>query len=245
MDGLSYYRDGQLQLAITALGDELKKQPLDVKRRTFLFELLCFAGEYDRASKQLDVLADANKEAAAGALLYRAALHAEKTRQEMFAKNELPLGTTHPAPSGALNGAEFKTLEDADPRIGAHLEVFIAGSYTWIPLAYVESIEMQAPKKLRDLLWIPTILHTTSDFRLQDLGEVLVPALAPLSWKHSDDAVRLGRATAWEDDEKYGSVPYGQKLLLRDDEEEPLLELRSLTFHHAARPQETAESATT
>jgi len=27
MDGLSYYRDGQLQLAINALSDELKKQP--------------------------------------------------------------------------------------------------------------------------------------------------------------------------------------------------------------------------
>jgi type VI secretion system protein ImpE len=242
MDGLSYYRDGQLQLAITALGDELKKQPLDAKRRTFLFELLCFAGEYDRASKQLDILSDASKEATAGALLYRSALHAEKTRQEMFAKNELPLGTTHPAPSGTLNGEEFTTLEDADPRIGAHLEAFIAGSYTWIPLAYVESVEMQPPKKLRDLLWAPAILHTTEDFRLQDLGEVLIPVLAPLSWKHPDDAVRLGRASAWEEDEKYGAVPFGQKLLMCGEEEVPLLELRNLTFHHA---RETAESATT
>jgi type VI secretion system protein ImpE len=242
MDGLSYYRDGQLQLAITALGDELKKQPLDAKRRTFLFELLCFAGEYDRASKQLDILSDASKEATAGALLYRSALHAEKTRQEMFTKNELPLGTTHPAPSGTLNGEEFTTLEDADPRIGAHLEAFIAGSYTWIPLAYVESVEMQPPKKLRDLLWAPAILHTTEDFRLQDLGEVLIPVLAPLSWKHPDDAVRLGRASAWEEDEKYGAVPFGQKLLMRGDEEVPFLELRNLTFHHA---RETAESATT
>lgn len=242
MDGLSYYRDGQLQLAITALGDELKKQPLDVKRRTFLFELLCFAGDYDRASKQLDVLSDANKEAAAGAMLYRAALHAEKTRQEMFAKDELPLGTIHPAPSGSLNGEEFTSLEDADPRIGAHLEAFIAGSYTWIPLAYVESVEVQAPKKLRDLLWAPAILHTTEAFRLQDLGEVLIPVLAPLSWKHSDDAVRLGRSTAWEDNEKYGAVPYGQKMLMRGEEEVPFLELRNLTFHHA---RETAESATT
>lgn len=242
MDGLSYYRDGQLQLAITALGEELKKQPLDVKRRTFLFELLCFAGEYDRASKQLDVLADANKEAAAGAMLYRAALHAERTRQEMFAKDELPLGTTHLVPSGTLNGEEFTSIEDADPRIGAHLEVFIAGSYTWVPLAYVESVEMQAPKKLRDLLWIPTILHTTDDLRLQDLGEVLVPALVPLSWKHPDDAVRLGRATAWEENEKYGAVPYGQKLLMRGEEEVPFLELRNLTFHHS---RETADSATT
>jgi type VI secretion system protein ImpE len=242
MDGLSYYRDGQLQLAITALGDELKKQPLDAKRRTFLFELLCFAGEYDRASKQLDILSDASKEATAGALLYRSALHAEKTRQEMFAKNELPLGTTHPAPAGTLNGEAFSTLEDADPRIGAHLEAFIAGSYTWIPLAYVESVEMQEPKKLRDLLWAPAILHTTEDFRLQDLGEVLVPVLAPLSWKHPDDAVRLGRASAWEEDEKYGAVPFGQKLLMRGEEEVPFLELRNLTFHHA---RETAESATT
>jgi type VI secretion system protein ImpE len=101
---------------------------------------------------------------------------------------------------------------------------------------------MQAPKRLRDLLWMPAILHTTSDFRLTDLGEVLLPAITPLSWKHSDEAVRLGRATAWEDDEKYGSIPYGQKLLLRGDEEEPFLELRNLTFHHA---EETAESATT
>jgi type VI secretion system protein ImpE len=242
MDALSLYRAGQLKPAIDALGDELKKQPLDTKRRTFLFELLCFAGEYDRASKQLDILSDANKEAAAGAMLYRAALHAERTRQEMFAKDELPLGTVHPSPAGQWNGADFAELSDADPRIRAHLETFIAGSYTWIPLVYVESIEVEPPKKLRDLLWMPAILQTTSDFRLQDLGEVLLPVISPLSWKHPDDNVRLGRATVWEEDAKYGEVPFGQKLLLCGDEEEPFLQLRNLIFHHAG---ETAESATT
>src|SRR5271155_4541525 len=242
MDALSLYRAGQLKPAIDALGDELKKQPLDTRRRTFLFELLCFAGEYDRASKHLDILSDSSPEAASGAMLYRAALHAERTRQDMFAKEELPLGTTHPSPSGQWNGADFGEFSDADPRIGAHLEAFIAGSYTWIPFAYVESIEVEAPKRLRDLLWMPAILHTTSDFRLQDLGEVLVPVLAPLSWKHPDDAVRLGRASAWEEDEKYGAVPFGQKLLMRGEEEVPFLELRNLTFRHA---RETAERATT
>jgi type VI secretion system protein ImpE len=242
MDPLSLYRAGQLKPAIDALGDELRKQPLDTKRRIFLFELLCFAGEYDRAGKQLDVLSDSSPEAAAGAMLYRSALHAEKTRQEMFAKDELPLATAPAAHSGEWNGEEFTELRDADPRIGPHLEAFIAGSYTWIPYAYIESIEVQAPKKLRDLLWMPAILHTTADFRLQDLGEVLLPAISPLSWKNPDDAVRLGRATVWEEDPKYGEVPSGQKLLLRGDEEEPFLQLRNLTFHHAG---ETAESATT
>lgn len=246
MDALSLYRAGQLKPAIDALGDELKKQPLDAKRRTFLFELLCFAGEYDRAAKQLDILSDASAEAAAGTMLYRSALHAERTRQEMFAENKLPLGTAHPASPGQLNGADFTELSDADPRIGANLEVFIAGSYTWVPFAYIESIETEPPKRLRDLLWLPAVLRTTADFRLQDLGEVLLPVISPLSWKSGDDAVRLGRSTVWEDDAKHGEIPLGQKMLLRGNQdeprEEPFLEMRSLNFHHV---RETAESATT
>lgn len=240
MDALSLYRSGNLRAAVDALGDELKKQPLDARRRTFLFELLCFAGEYGRAEKHLDILADASSEAAAGAMLYRSALHAERERQEMFANNTLPLGTSHPSPAGELNGAAFAGLSDADPRIGAHLEVFIAGSYTWIPFAYIESVETEPPRRLRDLLWLPAVLRTTSEFRLQDLGEVLLPVIAPLSWKHADDTIRLGRATVWEDDEKYGAVPFGQKLLLSGEDETPLLEIRKLSFRQAL---ERAESA--
>jgi type VI secretion system protein ImpE len=242
MDALSLYRAGQLQPAIDALGVELKKQPLDTKRRTFLFELLCFAGEYDRAGKQLDVLSDSSKEAAAGAMLYRSALHAERTRQEMFGKDELPLGSAHASASGSLNGTPFPELSDADPRIGAHLEAFIAGSYTWIPFAHIESIETEAPKRLRDLLWMPAILHTTAAFRLQDLGEVLLPVLCPLSWRSADEEVRLGRKTVWEEDSKYGVIPVGQKMLRCGEEEEPFLQLRNLSFDHAG---ETAPSATT
>lgn len=241
MDALSLYRAGELRPAIEALGDELKKQPLDAKRRTFLFELLCFAGEYDRAEKHLDFLSDSSPAAAAGALLYRSALHAERERQDMFAREALPMGTPHPAPPGELNGEQFTDLADADPRVGAHLEAFIAGSYTWIPYAYIESVETEAPKRLRDLLWLPAILHTTEELRLQDIGEVLLPVLTPLSWKHPDDAVRLGRTTVWEDDPKHGQVPCGQKMLLSEEREEPFLEVRKLIFHHAG---ERAESAT-
>jgi type VI secretion system protein ImpE len=241
MDALSLYRAGQLQAAIEALGDELKKQPLDAKRRIFLFELLCFAGEFDRAEKQLSVVSDSSPQASAGAMLYRSALHAERERQDMFARGALPQGSAHPSPAGEVNGTRFEGVADADPRIGAHLEVFIAGSYTWIPFAYIEAIETEPPKRLRDLLWLPAVLHTTADFRLQDLGEVLLPVIAPLSSKSSDDAVRMGRTTVWNDDPEYGQLPSGQKLLLFGDEEQPFLEIRKLTFDHAG---ERAESAT-
>jgi len=50
------YRAGRLTDAIKALSAELRDNPTDIRRRTFLFELLCFAGEYDRADKQLEVL---------------------------------------------------------------------------------------------------------------------------------------------------------------------------------------------
>lgn len=48
---------GRLTAAIEQLGQEVKARPADTQRRTFLFELLCFAGEYDRAKRQLDGLA--------------------------------------------------------------------------------------------------------------------------------------------------------------------------------------------
>ena len=67
----------------------MRDKPADIQRRTFLFELLCFAGEYDRAEKHLNVLADGNKNAEMGAILYLSALHAERLRLERFSE-ELP-----------------------------------------------------------------------------------------------------------------------------------------------------------
>jgi type VI secretion system protein ImpE len=67
------------------------------------------------------------------------------------------------------------------------------------------------------------------------LGEVFIPVLAPFSWRHPDEAVRLGRMTVWEKPE--GSeyqVPFGQKMWLVDEDEIPLLEMRSLAFNAAS-----------
>jgi len=55
-----------------------------------LFELLCFQGQWDRAEKHLHLLADVNKEAQLGAVLYFSALHAERVRHDLFAKKDYP-----------------------------------------------------------------------------------------------------------------------------------------------------------
>jgi type VI secretion system protein ImpE len=228
------YQAGRLDEAIEALGAELRTDPTDGRRRTFLFELLCFAGAYARAEKQLDVLAQGKAEAAAGTLLYRSALHAERTRQEMFVEGSFPRGPGPRPVSGTLNGTPFRCLTDADPRIGARLEIFAAGQYTWIPLEQIASVRLEPPKRLRDLLWAPAVVRTTADFQGTELGEVLIPALAPLSWNHEDPAVRLGRVTEWHRLDDGPEAPIGQKLLAVDDQEFPILELRELDIVPAA-----------
>ncbi|MEJ2204515.1 MAG: type VI secretion system accessory protein TagJ [Gemmatimonadota bacterium] len=228
MQARALFQDGNLDGAIEALNADLRSDPTDRQRRTFLFELLCFSGAYERAEKQLDVIAEGGPDAAMGALLYQSALHGERIRQDMFGTRDFPGGgaTLEPV-SGTLNGNPFDTLEDADPRVGARFEVFVAGQYTWLPMRQVSTLRMEAPRRLRDLLWAPAAMTTTGDFEGDELGEILLPVLAPLSWSHSNDAVRLGRMTEWVDLEGQ-PTPFGQKLLLVDGEEFPILELREL-----------------
>jgi type VI secretion system protein ImpE len=236
MTARQLFQAGKLNDAIEALGAEVRDNPTDAQRRTFLFELLCFAGLYDRAEKHLDVLAGGGPESGMGALVYRSALHAEKIRKEMFSSGQFPLANAGSnAITGTLNGQPFQTLQDGDPRLGPRLELFAAGQYMWVPLEHIESIKIEAPKRLRDMLWAPAIVRTGPEFKGQELGEVLLPILTPLAYQHSDDAVRLGRATEWVETADGEAAPAGQKMLLVDDEEFPFLEIRDLEIHAAQK----------
>jgi type VI secretion system protein ImpE len=238
MNPQELYRAGHLTDAIKALSAELRENPTDVRRRTFLFELLCFAGEYERADKQLEVLAQAGPQSEMGVLLYRSALYAERQRQDVFERGEFPSEPAEddsPDRGGTANGKSFRFFSDADPRTGAKLEIFAAGNYLLLPIEHVASIDIPPPKKLRDLIWTPAAVRTTPAFKGTELGEVLLPVLAPFSWKHPDQAVRLGRVTVWEKPQasEY-QIPFGQKMWLVDDEEIPFLELRALEFNPAS-----------
>jgi type VI secretion system protein ImpE len=226
------FREGNLDEAIRSLGSDLRDDPSSVPKRTFLFELLSFAGEFDRAEKQLDLLGDRDKDAMLASLLYRGAIAAERTRQGMFDDGRLtPAKLESPRVSGKLNGKPFESISDADPRIGGRLEVFGAGDYLWIGFEHIAQLAIEPPKRLRDLLWIPAKLRTGPSFKGQNLGDVLLPALTPGSAASDDSAIRLGRVTEWFRDESGLEFPLGQKVLLVDGEEIPLLEVRTLEIN--------------
>jgi type VI secretion system protein ImpE len=225
-----FFEAGKVRDAERELTAYLRERPADVAARTFLFELLCFSGDYERAEKQLAVLSQGNPENEMGAVLYYSALHAEKTRHKVIGNQEFSKGGSTYSPSGRLNGRPFSALRDADPDLGARLEVFAAGAYLLIPFEHIASLQMEAPKRLRDTLWMPALVRTGPSFKGADLGEVLIPAIYPFSWKHPNESVWLGRVTDWAADDEGNEYPSGQRTLLLDGEEVSFLEIRSLEF---------------
>jgi type VI secretion system protein ImpE len=225
------FKEGRLSEAIEALNQVLRADPTDVRSRTFLFELLCFSGAFERARRQLDAIGTADPELHLTAAWYQEALVAEEKRHEMFKSGELPDAGSSPSPvRGTLNGKPFADLRDGDPRIGFRLEIIVGGRYTWMPLEHLATLSMEPPKRLRDLYWAPVQIETTEALDGY-AGEALLPIMTPLAWQDPDDAIRLGRQTDWIELESGEEAPVGQKLLLVDDEEFPLLEVRELLVH--------------
>jgi type VI secretion system protein ImpE len=93
------YQAGRLDDAIAAALAEVKQAPADVGRRTFLAELACFAGDLDRADRQLDLLADVTPQAALGVTLFRQLVRAEQARQQFFAEGRVPEVVAEPGPT--------------------------------------------------------------------------------------------------------------------------------------------------
>ncbi len=224
------FDSGKVKDAASSLAALLRDHPTDAGSRTFLFELLCFSGQYDRAEKQLGVLAQGSQENEMGAVLYYSALHAEKSRHDLFRKEEFPKEPALPSPRGTLNGKPFESIRDVDPQIGARLELYAAGAYLWIPFHHIASIEVQLPRRLRDTLWTPAFVVTGPGFQGTDIGEVIIPAVYPFSWNSPDESVWLGRKTEWVADDKGTEFPVGQKMFVVDGEEIPLLDIRSIEF---------------
>ncbi len=84
--------EGKLSAALEALTAEVRAQPSDLARRTFLFELLCFAGELERAGRQLEAIAhlDSDPKAMVGLQVYRTLLEGESRRARLFSEGLRP-----------------------------------------------------------------------------------------------------------------------------------------------------------
>src|SRR5262249_61761624 len=101
---------------------------------------------------------------------------------------------SRPAFSGKWNGDAFEDFRDFNDLTGPALELIVKDKYAWLPFEQIRRIEIDPPKKLRDLVWVPARIQAAD----QTTGEVYVPALYARTSEHGDDQVKLGRMTDWK-----------------------------------------------
>lgn len=96
---------GDLGGAIGSLNEELKGHPTDQRLRIFLFELLSYAGDFDRAERQLEVLRRQAQgvEAENGVRVYHDLLEAERARARLFEQGQAPRFLIAPGEEAALH----------------------------------------------------------------------------------------------------------------------------------------------
>ena len=146
-----------------------------------------------------------------------------------------------PASSGRITSSEredaesFEWIADADGRLGPVLEVFLKGHYYWVPMEHVRVVRIDEPEDLRDLVWTP------AQFQWANGGQAVgfIPTRYPGTEKATDDRLRLSRMTEWldgpgGDDEDGLQTGLGQRLLVTDEGDYPLLAVREITLGSAA-----------
>src|SRR3954452_11249063 len=90
MDARAALRNGDARLAMDLLKAEVRKAPRDARLRTFLFQLFCVTGEWDRALTQLAVAGQLDRAAEPMVQTYRALIRCEVLREGVFAGRRSP-----------------------------------------------------------------------------------------------------------------------------------------------------------
>ena len=251
---------GNLKAAIEALTQEVREAPADAHRRTFLFELLAFAGEWDRAEKQIAAAAGSDAPAQLAAELYKGLLQAERQRALVFAGRARP-HFLRPVPS---------YVEKSLAAIGQISEGNHAAARTLLDEAEEERPALSgrrgesAFEDFRDFddlvggvvevvfqgqyAWFPLEqargLEPTPPKKLRDLlwpgaritaddgttGDVFLFALYPGSATHPDDLVKLGRMTDWKTLSEDLQTGLGLRAFLVDGEDVSIFELGGVAF---------------
>lgn len=227
MQAKELFAAGDLSAATRAVTEQVKSRPTDLASRTFLFELLCFAGELDRAQKQLEVIGQQNPDAEWATQVYANLLEAERQRRRFYRESLKPEYFLDPpaylelrvkAAGELREGRAAEALEliersDAEaPEVIARLPDDRSGPVRDCDDLLAPVLEFMI---LRDYAWVPweqvSELEITAPEKPRDLiwaparltlvdgtqRRGYLPALYCNSYADGDDRVKLGRMTDW------------------------------------------------
>jgi type VI secretion system protein ImpE len=254
-------RSGQLQKACSALEEQIRKDPANPKLRVFYFQLLSVLGDWDRAMNQLHIAGEMNTENGFMFSMYRPALQSEVLRSEIFSGKKTPLVFSEPkdwmawliqanqlagqeqwqaaaelrdktfesadSVTGRIDDEPFEWIADADPRLGPMLEAVIDGKYYWIPFSVIRCLVIDKPGDLRDMVW------TVAQFEWINGGQSvgLIPSRYPASYGSMESEISMARKTEWIEKPHGYYLGLGQRMLVTDRQEYPLLNIRRIELN--------------
>jgi type VI secretion system protein ImpE len=253
-------RSGDVAGARAALIEAVRTRPGDDRVRMFLFQLLCVAGEWDKARKQLETLVQVAADAQMLGVTYSQVLDAERLRTDVFA------GKAEMAVLAGMGGwvegvARAVTLLAQGDTAGAETardEAFgeapdTPGTIDGTTFEWIADADMRFGPAFEaivagryGLIPFDAVESITTDGP-RDLRDVIwlpvqmalrsgqtiaafLPARYPDSQASSTGTIQLGRQTDWQG-RAWGEAGLGQRLwTLSDGSEVGLLQFRQLAF---------------
>jgi type VI secretion system protein ImpE len=265
-DARGLLSSGDPRAALEKLKQEVRKAPRDPRLRTFLFQLFCVTGEWDRALTQLTVVGELDKLALPMVTTYRAAIRCEVLRAKVFAGERQPTFFGEPEPWMSLLLEANRRLaagatKDASALRDQAFEAAPASSgkidgtdFDWIadadprlgPVleAIIDGKYFWLPlHRLRGLEIEPPVdlrdaiwLPAQLTFSNGGATVALLPARYPGSEAAADPAILLGRRTEWREQGDW-YLGLGQRMLTIGAEADvALLDLRLLEITAPAEP---------
>ena len=264
---------GKLGDAVEALLREVKSHPDDAKCRTFLFELSCLTGNWDRAERQLDVIGHQSAQAELGVMVYRANIKAERERQRLFTEGIQPHFLREPPAYIDLNIAALNRLkegkfaearaaldqaEEERPAIAGKIGDREFQDFRDYDDFVAPVLELIVKDKY---VWLPLEqikrLDISPPKQLRDMiwasarvealdgtiGEVYMPTLYHGTSESDNDQLRLGRQTEWHKVSDDVFRAIGLRLFLIDGEDKTLFESTSVEFGANAGQDQQIQAA--
>lgn len=136
-----------------------------------------------------------------------------------------------PRLSLTVNDEKHDGFRDLDDQTCTVFEAHtIQGNYLWIPHHLVKTIEVSKPTRLVDHLWSKARLTLTDD---SNLG-VYLPGMYFHSFDaETDDSIRLGRETNWNDNNGV-EVGMGRRIFGAGDDEFTVFDFENAAFEEIA-----------
>jgi type VI secretion system protein ImpE len=260
MNASELFKAGKLQAAVDAQLQEVKRNPADQAKRMFLFELLVFTGDLDRARRQIDAVTYGEAERDAVIIGYRKLLDAEQDRRKLFRDGKKPqfLG---PPPEhvqwrleaiNCLRGNQQKEAKELLDRANAAVAP-LPGSLNATPFdslrdgddLFASVLEVMAKGVYS---WVPfeaidsmamnppraprDLIWFPARLQLRDgqSGEVYLPALYYGTHDQTDEQLKLGRMTDWKEADGGPVLGVGLRTFVAEGQAIPLLDWRQLEF---------------